>query len=184
MMCIRIHLWYSYPEFVSCALSQTPGRKCLCTCVDKHTSIHMHMHMHMYTYLHMHMFVYVYVFVHVEVHVYVYVFALCMCMCIHMCMCMCTHLQATPSCRDMRCMHRPPASPCTCLPRRPRTCRRWAPCTRCCTRSLRARRLLHSRAHRCARTRSQMQTHAREKIYVHVCVRACACVCMCAFPHF
>ena len=65
---------YSYPEFVSCALSQTPGRKCLCTCVDKHTSIHMHMHMHMYTYLHMFVYVYVYVFVHVHVYVYVHTY--------------------------------------------------------------------------------------------------------------
>jgi hypothetical protein len=77
-----------------------------------------------------------------------------------MCMCMCTNLQATRSCRDMRCIHRLPASPCTCLSRTPCTCRRWAPCTLRCTRSLRARRLLHSRVHRCVHTFTNAETHA------------------------
>ena len=61
-------------------------------------------------------------------------------------------------------MHRPPASPCTFPSRTPCTCHRWAPCTRRCTRSLRWRRFLHSRAHRCTHAGGHRQTHTREKM--------------------
>jgi hypothetical protein len=95
-----------------------------------------------------------------------------------------THLQATRSWRDMRCMHLPPARPCTCLPRTLCTCRRWAPCTRCCMRSLRWRRLLHSCAHRwCTHIHSHMQTRTREKISVYVYVGICLCIYIYSFAY-
>ena len=93
-----------------------------------------------------------------------------------------TNLQATRSWQDMLCMLRAPLRSCTCLPRTPCTCRRWAPCTQRCTHSLRWRRLLRFRAHRCTRASSHRQTRTRQKIsacvYVYVYVRICMYVCI------
>ena len=86
-------------------------------------------------------------------------------------------------------MHRPPASPCTFPPRTPCTCHRWAPCTRRCTRSLRWRLLLHSRAYRCTHPRDDTDRRVNDarvsksrfmymQVYLSPNVHAGVCICV------